>query len=115
MMKLSSGKKVCPFPGVVGAENVKICFNFLVGWFHLSVCLRVIHSGEFDIVVEESFQFSGKCRRELRASVGYQGVMEAKAFEHVVEEMFGYSGHIYSFRTRDENYPLHKAMVDHNH
>ena len=115
MMKLSSGKKVRPFLRVVGAENAKICFNFLIGLFCLSVCLRVICGGEFDIVVEESCQFSGKCRHELRASVGYQGVMEAEAFEHMVEEMFGYSSRIYSFRARDENYPLHKAMVDHDH
>ena len=54
MMKLSSGKKVRPFLGVVGTENVKICFNLLIGLFHLSICLRVICGGEFDIVVEES-------------------------------------------------------------
>ena len=54
MMKLSSGKKVRPFPGVVGAENAKICFNLLIGSFRLSVCLRVICSGEFDIIVEKS-------------------------------------------------------------
>ena len=52
MMKLS-GKKVHPFSGVVGTENAKICFNLLIGSFHLSVCLRVIHGGEFDIIVEE--------------------------------------------------------------
>ena len=52
-MKLSGGKEVCPFPRVVGAEDVKIHFNFLIGSFCLSICLRVIHGGEFDIVVEE--------------------------------------------------------------
>ena len=53
MMKLSSGKEVCPFPRVVGTEDAKICFNLLIGSFCLSICLRVICSGEFDIVVEE--------------------------------------------------------------
>ena len=53
-MKLSSGKKVRPFPGVVGTENAKIYFNLLIGSFCLSVYLRVICGGEFDIVVEES-------------------------------------------------------------
>ena len=53
-MKLSSGKEVCPFLRVVGAEDAKICFNFLVGWFHLSICLWVVCSGEFDIIMEES-------------------------------------------------------------
>ena len=41
--------------------------------------------------------------------------MEAKAFEHVVKKMFGYSSRIYGFQARDENYPLHKAVVDHDH
>ena len=71
MVKLSSGKKVRPFPRVVGAEDAEVCFNLLIGSFCLSVRLRVIRSGEFDIVVEESCQFSGKGRCELWASVGY--------------------------------------------
>ena len=54
MMKLSGGKEVCPFPRVVGTEDVKICFNLLIGLFHLSIHLEVICSGEFDVVVEES-------------------------------------------------------------
>ena len=115
MVKLSGGKQVCPFPRVVGAEDAEVCFNLLIGSFCLSICLRVICSGEFDIIVEESCQFSGKCRHELRASVRYQGVMEAKAFEYMMEKMSGHSGHIYSLRARDENYPLHKAMVNHDH
>ena len=54
MMKLSSGKEVHPFLRVVGAKDAKICFNLLIGLFCLSICLRVICGGEFDIVVEES-------------------------------------------------------------
>ena len=41
--------------------------------------------------------------------------MKAEAFEYMVEEKFGDSRGIYSFRTRDENYPLRKAMVNHDH
>ena len=54
MVKLSSGKEVHPFPRVIGAEDMKVCFNLLIGSFHLSIHLRVICSGEFDIIVEES-------------------------------------------------------------
>ena len=54
MMKLSGGKEVRPFLRVVGAEDAKICFNLLIGSFCLSIRLRVICSGEFDVVVEES-------------------------------------------------------------
>ena len=41
--------------------------------------------------------------------------MEAEAFKHMVEKMFGYSSCIYGFGARDENYPLCKAVVDHDH
>ena len=97
MVELSGGKEVCPFPRVVGAEDAEVCFNLLIGLFCLSIRLRVIRGGEFDIVVEESCQFSGKGRCELWASVGYQRVVEAEAFEYMVKKMFGHSGRIYGF------------------
>ena len=97
MVKLSGGKKVHPFLRVVGAEDAEVCFNLLIGLFCLSICLRVIRGGEFDIIVEESCQFSGKGRCELWASVGYQRVVEAEVFEYMVKKMFGHSGCIYGF------------------
>ena len=97
MVKLSSGKKVRPFLRVVGTEDAEVCFNLLIGSFYLSICLRVIRGGEFDIVVEESCQFSGKGGCELWASVRYQRVVEAEAFEYMVKKMFGHSGSIYGF------------------
>ena len=97
MVKLSGRKQVCPFPRVVGAEDAEVCFNLLIGLFCLSICLRVIRGGEFDIVVEESCQFSGKGGCELWASVRYQRVVEAEAFEYMVKKMFGHSGCIYGF------------------
>ena len=96
-MKLSSGKKVCPFPRVVGTEDPEIGFDLLIGLFGLSVCLRVICGGELDVIVEESCQFSGKGGCELWASVGYQEVMEAEVFEYMMKEKFGHSGGIYGF------------------
>ena len=97
MMKLSSGKEVHPFPRIVGTEDAKICFNLLIGSLGLSIHLRVICSGKFDIVVKELCKFSGKGRSKLRASVRYQGVMRTKSFEHMVEEEFGHSRHVYGF------------------
>ena len=97
MVKLSSGEKVRPFPRVVGTEDAEVCFNFLIGSFCLSIHLRVIRSGEFDIIVEESCQFSGKGGCELWASVGYQRVVEAEAFEYMMKKMFGHSSRIYGF------------------
>ena len=96
MVKLSSGKEVHPFPRVVGTEDAEIGFHLLIGSFRLSICLRVICSGELDVIVE-SCQFSGEGRCKLWASVRYQEVMEAKAFKHMVEEKFGHFGSIYGF------------------
>ena len=97
MMKLSSGKEVRPFPRVVGTEDAKICFNLLIGSFCLSIRLRVICGGEFDIVVEESCKFSGKGGCELWTSVRYQRVVEAEVLEYMMKKMFGHSGCIYGF------------------
>ena len=54
MVKLSSGKEVCPFPRVVGAKNAKVHFNLLIGSFGLSISLRVVCSGELDIIMKKS-------------------------------------------------------------
>ena len=97
MIKLSGGKEVCSFLRIVGTENVKICFNLLIGSLGLSICLRVICGGKFGIVVEELCKFSGKGRSKLGAFVRYQGVMEAKSFEYIMEEEFGHSHYIYGF------------------
>ena len=65
MVKLSGGKEIHPFLRVVGTKDAKVCFNFLIGLLGLSIYLRVICSGEFDIVVEELCQFSSKGRCKL--------------------------------------------------
>ena len=54
MMKLSSGEEVRPFPGVIGTEDMEICFDLLIGSFGLSISLWVVCGGELDIIVEES-------------------------------------------------------------
>ena len=54
MMELSGGKEVCPFPWIIGAKDMEISFNFLIGSFSLSIHLGVVCSGEFDVVLEEA-------------------------------------------------------------
>ena len=97
MMKLSSGKEVCPSLQIVGTKDAEISFNLLVGPFGLSICLGMVCNGELDIVLEEVGQFSGKGRCELWSSVRYQRVMEAEVFEYMVEEKCGNSCSIYGF------------------
>ena len=67
-MKLSGGKKVCPFLGVVGTEDVEIGFDLLIGSFGLSVGLRVVRGGEFDIVLKKACKFSGEGGCEMWVS-----------------------------------------------
>ena len=97
MMKLSSGEEVHSFLRVVGTENVEVDFNLLIGPFSLSIDLRVIYGGEFDIIVEELGQLSSKSRCKLWTSVRYQGIMESELFKHIMEEKFGHSSCIYVF------------------
>ena len=40
--------------------------------------------------------------------------METKTFEHILKEKLGNSGSINGFGARSKDYPLHKAVVDHN-
>ena len=42
-------------------------------------------------------------------------VMKSEAFEHMVKKEFSDSICINRFRARNQDYPLCKAMVDHNH
>ena len=46
---------------IVGIEDVEIGFEFLIGSFGLSVGLRMVGSGEFDIIFQEMGKFSCKC------------------------------------------------------
>ena len=40
--------------------------------------------------------------------------MKAETFEHIFKEKLGDSSSINGFGARNKDYPLHKAMVDHN-
>ena len=46
---------------VVGTEDAAIGFKFLIGSFSLSVGLRVVGGGEFDVIFQEMGKFSCKC------------------------------------------------------
>ena len=44
-----------------------------------------------------------------------EGVMKAKVFEYIVKKELGDFGCVNDFVARSKNYPLCKAMVDHDH
>ena len=51
----------------------------------------------------------------MRASIGDDGIVEAKLFEHMIEKNLCYSHGINGFRARSKDYPLHKPVVYYDH
>ena len=62
---------------------MKISLNFLIGSFGLSICLRVIHSGEAYIVFEDLGEFSSKGRDELESTIKDYSIVQSEAFKHI--------------------------------
>ena len=54
MVELSRREKVYLFRGVIATEDAEIGFKFLISLFSLTISLRVVHSGEADVIVEET-------------------------------------------------------------
>ena len=70
MHKFSQSEKLSTFLRIMGAEDLKISFNLLIGSFSLPISLGVVGGGEADVVFEDVGQFTSKGRGELWASVG---------------------------------------------
>ena len=115
MDKFGRGEELGPFPRIMGAEDPKIGFNLLIGSFGLSVRLGVVGRGETNVIFKDTGEFTSKGRGKLRASVGDDGVVQAKAFGYIVKKELGNSICVNRLGSRGENYPLSKAMVDHHH
>ena len=99
---------------VVGTEDAEIGFKFLIGSFGLSISWRMVGGGEFDIIFQEMGKLSCECRGEFGTTIRDKGVMKAKAFEYIVKKELSNPGCINGFAARSKNYPLCKAMVDHD-
>ena len=77
--------------GITGAEDTKVGFDFLIGSLGLSISLRVVRSGESNVIFEDSSKFLGKRRGELGSSVRNESVVKSEAFEYMVEKELGNS------------------------
>ena len=75
----------------------------------------MIGSGESYVVVEEVCKFFSEGRSKLRTSVRDECIVKTEAFEYEVKKQLGNSCGVNGLLARCKNYPLHKAMVDHNH
>ena len=109
------GKKIRTFFGFVGGEQPQISFQLLIYSFGFPICLGVIGSGEGDIILKEASEFSGEGQGELWSSIRDNLRVEAQLGENMREKEFGDSGCIDVFCAGAINYPLHKAMVYHDH
>ena len=112
--KFCMGDFVCPGTRVGSAEDLKVCFNLLVDTFSLAIQLEVVGGGEGEVIVEEFAEFFGKGRGKLWTTIGDDFVVESKTEVYFVKEKGGYLFSSDGFLCGVENYPLHKAMVDHD-
>ena len=115
MVEFSGGKELHPFSWVIGAEDAEISLEFLIGSFSLSVGLRVVGGGKSYVVVEETCKFPCEGRSELRTMIRDEGVVKTEVFEYEVKKQLGNPCSVNGLLTRCKNYPLSKAMVDHDH
>ena len=75
----------------------------------------MVSSGEGNVILEEAGEFSGEGRGELRSSVRDHFGVEAKLRENMGKKELGNSSSINVCCAGAINYPLHKAMVYHDH
>ena len=86
MVEFCRGKELYPFSWVVGTKDAEISFKLLIGLFSLYISLRMIGSGEANIICEEASEFLSEGGSKLRASVRDESVMSSKPFEDKVKK-----------------------------
>ena len=100
MSEFGGGEERGPLMGVIGTKDSKICFNFLISSFGLSIGLRVVGGRESNVVFEDSSKFLGERRSKLRSSVRDKSIVKSKAFEHMVKKELGNTVRVDSLGTR---------------
>ena len=75
MDKFGRGEELSPFLRIMGAEDPKIGFNFLIGLFSLSIHLGVVGRGETNVVFENMGKLASEGRGKLWASIRDDGVI----------------------------------------
>jgi len=113
--KFCEGEVFDPCFGVGLAIDSQIRFQFLIETFGLSISLWMVGSRGCDGVIKELSKSLREFRDELRTSIGDDLVVKTKSSINVLEEKLGYPFRRDCFQAWSNNYPLHKAMVDHDH
>ena len=89
VLELCERKELGPLMGITGAEDTEVGFDFLIGSLGLSISLRVVRSGESNVVFEDSGEFLGERRGELGSSIRNESVVKSEAFEYMIEKELG--------------------------
>ena len=89
VLEFGGGEERGPLVGVIGTKDTKICFNFLISSFSLSIGLRVVGGRKSNIIFEDPGKFLGERRSKLWSSVRDESIMESEAFEHMVKKELG--------------------------
>ena len=91
MGEFSMGDVIGPRAGVIAAKDLKVCFNFLVYLFSLSVRLGMVSCEEGEVILQEFLEFLSKRGCKLGTMVRYDFVIEAKVEIHFVKKKSGNS------------------------
>ena len=108
------GEEFRPFRRLVFSKDPKEGFEFLVDSFGFAINLRVVGCGEGNVIFQEVCELSCEGRGKLGSSVRDDSVMKAESRENVFEKDLGNVHGRGHFVAGAENYPLQKAMVDHD-
>ena len=112
--KFSVGDFICPRTGVGSAEDLEVHFDLLIDTLCFTVGLGVIDSGKGEIVVEEFAKLLDEGRGELWATIRDNFVIKPEVKVYIVKKEASHSFSSDRFLSGAENYPLSKAMVDHD-
>ena len=74
----------------------------------------MVGSREGNVIFKKASQLLCKGKGKLWTVVQDHFIVEAEAGEDMFKKQGGDTGGIDSFKTRDENHPLHKPMVNHD-
>ena len=97
VLEFSKRKEFGPLVGVIGAEDMEIGFDFLIGSFGLSVSLRMVCGRKSNVIFEDPGKFFSERRGELWSSVRDESIVKSEVFEYMVEKELGNTVRVNSF------------------
>ena len=75
MVEFCRGKELYPFSRIVDTKDAEICLKLLIGSLSLTISLRMVGSGEANIISEEASEFFGEGRGKLWTTIRDESIM----------------------------------------